>query len=175
MRCFFVPRDPRWPSFRATARYTCRASGSAEILATVSKYSPGSGRKTRSSSILWIRLPRARWLRSGRRRQSRRQRTNISPLAPMWQRTRKSSEACEAWRFPIAISFVLALEVACTVGPNYQRPKVGAPPAFKEAPPPGWKEAEPRDEIAKGNWWVVFGDPVLDGLEQQASTANQSL
>ncbi|HTG60956.1 MAG TPA: RND transporter, partial [Terriglobia bacterium] len=87
----------------------------------------------------------------------------------------KKARACETWRFPIAISAILALEVACTVGPDYQRPKAEVPPNFKEAPPPGWKEGQPRDEIAKGNWWVVFGDQVLDGLEQQATTANQSV
>jgi outer membrane protein, multidrug efflux system len=79
------------------------------------------------------------------------------------------------WRFAIAIPAVLTLQVACMVGPNYQRPKAEVPPAFKEAAPPGWKEAHPGDEISKGNWWLVFGDPVLDGLEQQATSANQSV
>jgi multidrug efflux system outer membrane protein len=61
------------------------------------------------------------------------------------------------------------------VGPNYQRPKSEVPPAFKEAPPAGWKEAQPRDEIARGDWWIVFSDPVLNELEKQATSANQSL
>jgi len=93
----------------------------------------------------------------------------------MWQRTRKGAGARQAWPFAIASHAVLVLQVACTVGPNYQRPKAEVPPAFKEVPPPGWKEAQPRDEIAKGNWWVVFADPVLNSLEQQATSANQSL
>ncbi|HEY6290784.1 MAG TPA: efflux transporter outer membrane subunit [Terriglobia bacterium] len=76
---------------------------------------------------------------------------------------------------PAIIALALILEAACTVGPNYQRPKVEVPPAFKEAPPPGWKDAQPRDEISKGDWWVVFGDPVLNGLEKQATSANQNL
>jgi multidrug efflux system outer membrane protein len=96
-------------------------------------------------------------------------------LNVMWKRTKERAGTCETWRFLIAISAVLTLEVACMVGPNYERPKAEVPPAFKEAPPPGWKEAQPRDEISKGNWWVVFGDPVLDGLEEQATAANQSL
>jgi outer membrane protein, multidrug efflux system len=93
----------------------------------------------------------------------------------MWQRTRKKAGCVGVRPFSIAIPVVVTLQVACTVGPNYERPKADVPPAFKEAPPPGWKEAQPRDEIAKGNWWVVFEDPVLDGLEQQATSANQSL
>jgi len=75
----------------------------------------------------------------------------------------------------VALLLALILEAACTVGPDYQRPKVEVPAAFKEAPPPGWKEAQPRDEISKGDWWVVFGDPVLDALEKEATSANQSL
>jgi NodT family efflux transporter outer membrane factor (OMF) lipoprotein len=75
----------------------------------------------------------------------------------------------------IAIGAALVLEAACTLGPNYQRPKVEVPPAFHEAPPSGWIEAQPRDEIAKGDWWIVFGDPVLNDLERQAIVANQSL
>jgi multidrug efflux system outer membrane protein len=75
----------------------------------------------------------------------------------------------------LSLLAVLASTPACTVGPNYQRPKAEVPPAFKEAPPAGWKEAQPHEEIAKGDWWVVFGDPVLNDLETQATSANQSL
>jgi multidrug efflux system outer membrane protein len=70
---------------------------------------------------------------------------------------------------------MLVWAVGCTVGPNYRRPQVQVPPAFKEPPPAGWKQAQPRDEIAKGDWWVVFGDPVLNDLEKQATAGNQSL
>jgi multidrug efflux system outer membrane protein len=74
----------------------------------------------------------------------------------------------------VAIGAML-LQSACTVGPNYQRPKAEVPPAFKETPPAGWKDLQPRDEISKGDWWVVFDDPVLNDLESQAAKANQSL
>jgi multidrug efflux system outer membrane protein len=63
----------------------------------------------------------------------------------------------------------------CAVGPNYKRATVETPTAWKEVLPEGWKEATPRDDIAKGNWWEVFGDPVLNDLETQATTANRSL
>jgi outer membrane protein, multidrug efflux system len=93
----------------------------------------------------------------------------------MRQTIQQRTEALRKQSFWITTLVLLVFEAACTVGPNYQRPKVEVPPAFKEAPPSGWKEAQPRDEISKGNWWVVFGDPLLDGLEQQATTANQNL
>lgn len=70
---------------------------------------------------------------------------------------------------------VLLFLPGCTIGPNYQRAAVPTPPAYKEPPPTGWKDATPHDEIAKGNWWEVFGDPQLNDLEMQALTANQTL
>lgn len=67
------------------------------------------------------------------------------------------------------------LLAACVVGPNYHRPAVETPSAWKEAPPAGWKNATPHEEISKGSWWSVFGDPELDRLETEATTANPSL
>ena len=46
------------------------------------------------------------------------------------------------------------LPAACTLGPNYARPGVEAPAAYKEAQ--GWKPAQPRDNEPRGNWWSVF-------------------
>src|SRR5579864_9290467 len=74
----------------------------------------------------------------------------------------------------LTLGCVLAL-TGCLVGPNYHRPSVDAPTAWKEQPPEGWKTATPQDEIAKGNWWAVFGDPDLDRLETQAVAANLNL
>jgi outer membrane protein, multidrug efflux system len=63
----------------------------------------------------------------------------------------------------------------CMVGPNYKRPSVEVPAAFKEPPPAGWKEAAPHDEIAKGNWWEAFGDGELNALEKQALAGSPTL
>jgi multidrug efflux system outer membrane protein len=63
----------------------------------------------------------------------------------------------------------------CTVGPNYKRPSVEVPTAYKEPPPQGWKDAAPHDEIAKGNWWEAFGDAQLNDLETQALAASPTL
>jgi NodT family efflux transporter outer membrane factor (OMF) lipoprotein len=62
---------------------------------------------------------------------------------------------------------------ACTVGPDYRRPAVVTPPAFKEAQ--GWVPASPADGVDKGAWWSAFNDPVLDGLEQKVEISNQTL
>jgi multidrug efflux system outer membrane protein len=72
---------------------------------------------------------------------------------------------------PAALAIVLL--GACTVGPDYERPGAEAPASWKEAGP--WKQAAPRDAIAKGDWWTLFGDPLLDDLEARAAAANQEL
>ncbi|HVE41940.1 MAG TPA: efflux transporter outer membrane subunit [Planctomycetota bacterium] len=71
------------------------------------------------------------------------------------------------------IAALLALLVSCTAGPDYERPSAPAPEAWKETGP--WKEAAPSDAIAKGTWWELFGDPVLNDLELRAAAANQDL
>jgi len=76
----------------------------------------------------------------------------------------------------LALTSIVALTLTgCVVGPNYNRPSVQTPSAWKEPPPDGWKTATPHDEISKGDWWVVFGDPELNDLETQAIAANQNL
>jgi len=64
---------------------------------------------------------------------------------------------------------------ACMVGPRYQRPGAPAPPAFKEAPPAGWKEAQPNDGALRGKWWEVYHDPLLNTVEDQVSISNQNV
>jgi NodT family efflux transporter outer membrane factor (OMF) lipoprotein len=74
-------------------------------------------------------------------------------------------------------SFLLASALwlgACAVGPNYQRPAVDAPAAFKEAPA-GWKPAEPQDAQARTKWWEIFGDSELSALVERVAGANQTL
>jgi NodT family efflux transporter outer membrane factor (OMF) lipoprotein len=62
---------------------------------------------------------------------------------------------------------------ACTLGPNYARPGVEAPAAYKEAQ--GWKPAQPRETEARGPWWTVFNDPQLDALLVQVDVSNQTI
>ena len=61
----------------------------------------------------------------------------------------------------------------CLVGPDYRRPPAPVPVAFKEQP--GWTMATPQDAAPKGQWWLVFGDPLLDRLEHQVDVGNQTL
>ncbi len=68
---------------------------------------------------------------------------------------------------------LLALAAGCAVGPDYKRPEVSVPAAYKEDPL--WKLAAPGDDEPKGPWWESFGDPVLNGLEAQVEASNQSI
>ena len=43
---------------------------------------------------------------------------------------------------------------SCTVGPQYRKPDVDVPAAYKELE--GWKVAEPKDAVPKGKWWEIF-------------------
>jgi NodT family efflux transporter outer membrane factor (OMF) lipoprotein len=59
------------------------------------------------------------------------------------------------------------------VGPNYARPPMPSPPAYKEAP--GWTKAAPMDGVPKGAWWTIYGDADLNRLEPQVAVNNQTL
>jgi multidrug efflux system outer membrane protein len=52
------------------------------------------------------------------------------------------------------------------VGNDYVRPKATMPAAFVEMGP--WKEATPSDEAIRGKWWEIYGDAMLNSLEEQA-------
>ncbi|HEX4183439.1 MAG TPA: efflux transporter outer membrane subunit [Caulobacteraceae bacterium] len=62
---------------------------------------------------------------------------------------------------------------ACAVGPNYVRPQVQTPPAFKEAD--GWTPARPADGLDRGDWWAMFNDPMLNELEAKVNVSNQTI
>ena len=67
-----------------------------------------------------------------------------------------------------------SLPAASRAPPTSARP----PPcrkAFKEAPPAGWKEAQPSDGVLRGKWWEIFSDPALNALEEQVSISNQNV
>jgi len=73
-----------------------------------------------------------------------------------------------------ALALVVAVLVAaCATPPEYKKPELAMPAAWKlEAP---WRESTPRDATPKGPWWQRFGDADLDRLETQALANNPSL
>ena len=73
----------------------------------------------------------------------------------------------------LASLFTALLISGCMVGPDYKRPDVQTPQAFKEAG--DWKNAQPGDETPRGSWWEVFGDPQLNALIEQVEISNQNV
>lgn len=59
---------------------------------------------------------------------------------------------------------------ACLVGPNYSRPGVEKPTAFKSEPP-----ASAVADLPEGGWWKLYADPELDRLVESANASNQTL
>ena len=59
------------------------------------------------------------------------------------------------------------------VGPDYVRPKMGAPVDWKTEP--GWQSGQPRDSELKGDWWTLFDDAGLNRLAAQALAHNNTL
>jgi NodT family efflux transporter outer membrane factor (OMF) lipoprotein len=80
-------------------------------------------------------------------------------------------------RIAPAATLALALALAgCAAGPDYVRPDVAMPAAYKEAAEAGpWKPAQPSIAGADRAWWSRYGDSRLDALVGDANAANQDI
>src|ERR1700742_3069279 len=68
------------------------------------------------------------------------------------------------------IAIALLLPVGCTVGPNYKRPPIQTPDAYRGLAP----DAAPQTaaSIADEKWWTIFDDEQLRALIQKAIGQN---
>ncbi len=88
-----------------------------------------------------------------------------------------------SWHFQIlTVSLVgLILLKGCDKAPKYVKPTLqtsaGAsdvmPVNFKETE--NWKLARPKDDVIRGKWWEMFGDPQLNALEENVNISNQNI
>lgn len=62
------------------------------------------------------------------------------------------------------------LATGCALGPDYKRPPVAAPDAFRGQAAPGETAS-----LADAPWWEVFGDPALKALIQEALAGNYNV
>jgi multidrug efflux system outer membrane protein len=89
--------------------------------------------------------------------------------------TRNSLAARPAAVATAAVALAAAL-AGCAVGPDYQRPAVDTPDAWRLDPADAyWHPALPTHAPLDPVWWHAFGDPQLDALEADALRNNQSL
>jgi NodT family efflux transporter outer membrane factor (OMF) lipoprotein len=73
----------------------------------------------------------------------------------------------------IAAIGALGCVTGCTVGPNYVKPTVEVPAAYKENV--GWQVAQPQDAALRGDWWEMFNEPQLNAFEAQVEVSNQNV
>jgi outer membrane protein, multidrug efflux system len=81
-----------------------------------------------------------------------------------------------------ALFVLMIFTGGCTVGPNYRRPKVDVPGAYRAAPPQEaaqppqsrpQQESHPAEQsFGDQKWWEVFQDPQLQGLIRTALQQN---
>ena len=71
-------------------------------------------------------------------------------------------------RKPLLVTLLALLTSACMVGPDYVRPSVDTPTAWRLS------EQDARD-LANTAWWEQLGDPVLNDLVTTALRANKDL
>jgi len=73
---------------------------------------------------------------------------------------------------------VLTLLSACSLAPDFVQPKMDVPQAYDEQndnEKGKWKVAKTMEAADRGDWWKIFNDKILDGLEKQALEENQSI
>src|SRR6185369_17652694 len=69
----------------------------------------------------------------------------------------------------IAVALMAApLVSGCTVGPDYVKPQVDSPPAWRI-------DYTQAADVANTRWWEQFNDPVLTGLIESALRENRDL
>jgi multidrug efflux system outer membrane protein len=73
-----------------------------------------------------------------------------------------------------SISLLLLLLAACTVGPNYQRPKTDVPGGYRGAPTTA-PVAASSESLGDAQWWTVFQDEQLRSLIRTALKQNYDL
>ncbi|QLF91761.1 efflux transporter outer membrane subunit [Pseudomonas sp. ABC1] len=83
-----------------------------------------------------------------------------------------SSFTASARLCSLGLAVSLTILGGCALGPDYQRPEVPAAGEFRQVE--GWKQAEPA-EIAQGDWWSLYDDPLLSDLHTRLQQSNQTL
>jgi multidrug efflux system outer membrane protein len=77
--------------------------------------------------------------------------------------------AARSMRVAAGVALLAAMASGCTLGPDYKRPQLEVPQAWRDAPVPD------AETIANTPWWDLFRDPALDELIRIALAGNQDL
>jgi len=85
----------------------------------------------------------------------------------------KRSNPLSGRRLHFALLVSSVALAGCAAGPDYVRPPVDAPAAYKESGP--WKAAQPQRIDSEHPWVALYGDSRLDALIAEANQANQNI
>ena len=75
-----------------------------------------------------------------------------------------------ALRLPAAAAALALVAAGCTVGPNYERPKLEPPAQHRDVAP-----APTPESVADLMWWQLFQDPALQALIREGVANNLDL
>ncbi|MCJ2186301.1 efflux transporter outer membrane subunit [Novosphingobium beihaiensis] len=77
----------------------------------------------------------------------------------------------------LALGLAVAPLAGCVVGPDFKAPQAGAPGDWSS-----WRSGDPSlispeaaGDPIPADWWTLFGDPVLNRLEQEALSASPDI
>lgn len=90
--------------------------------------------------------------------------------------TSPAARAAAPWRRWLAVAALLSgtlSSAGCVLGPDYVRPTVEVPAAYRQKP--AHPQVEPAELAAVPAWWRAFGDAQLDALVAEALHANREL
>lgn len=72
-----------------------------------------------------------------------------------------------------ALCLAAMVLTGCSLAPKYRPPPPPQVSSYREAG--DWMPATPADAQPRGPWWEAFGDPTLNGLQQQLADSNPDL
>jgi outer membrane protein, multidrug efflux system len=80
------------------------------------------------------------------------------------------SNARKAWKAAVVLIFACLL-AACAVGPDYKHPEMALPESWPQQQDNAAQKANSADE----QWWHLYGDTILDQLEDEALEHNSDI
>ena len=77
------------------------------------------------------------------------------------------------WRLCGTLLLAALVLSGCDLAPLYRPPQMVLPASYQGSGP--FVVASPQDELPRGPWWQMFGDPILDRLESALNSENPTL
>lgn len=97
-----------------------------------------------------------------------------SPLQSSPSATASSRRNRSRWRITTALAGVFSIGLAsCDLSPEYHPQKFLYPEGWEGKGLMG--NAQPADGVVRSDWWTMFNDPILDGLEKRMLAVNPDL